>query len=56
MGSGISQLIGKEYPVLTDNIGVKKYAESGNPEELATKYGLQPENIVNAAKQIVGRK
>ena len=56
MGSGISQLIGKEYPVLTDNIGVKKYAESGNPEDLATKYGLQPENIVNAAKQIVGRK
>ena len=56
MGSGISQLIGKEHPVLTYNIGVEKYAESGNPEDLATKYGLQSENIVNVAKQIVHSK
>ena len=56
MGSGISQLIGKERPVLTYNIGVEKYAESGNPEDLATKYGLQSENIVNVAKQIVHSK
>ena len=56
MGSGISQLIGKEYPVLTYNIGVEKYAESGNPEDLATKYGLQPVNIVDIAKQIVQNK
>ena len=56
MGSGISQLIGKERPVLTYNIGVEKYAESGNPEDLATKYGLQSENIVNTAKQIVHSK
>ena len=56
MGSGISQLIGKEYPVLTYNIGVEKYAESGNSEDLATKYGLQSENIVNVAKQIVHSK
>ncbi len=56
MGSGISQLIGKEHPVLTYNIGVEKYAESGNPEDLATKYGLQSENIVNTAKQIVHSK
>ena len=56
MGSGISQLIGKEYPVLTYNIGVERYAESGTPEDLATKYGLQPENIVDVAKQIVQNK
>ena len=56
MGSGISQLIGKEYPVLTYNIGVERYAESGTPEDLATKYGLQPKNIVNIAKQIVQNK
>jgi len=56
MGSGISQLIGKECPVLTYNIGVEKYAESGNPEDLATKYGLQSENIVNVAKQNVHSK
>ena len=56
MGSGISQLIGKEYPVLTYNIGVERYAESGTPEDLATKYGLQPKNIVNVAKQIVQNK
>ena len=56
MGSGISQLIGKEYPVLTYNIGVERYAESGTPEDLATKYGLQPKNIVNVAKQVVQNK
>tara|TARA_B110001454_G_scaffold44284_1_gene43290 strand:- start:4652 stop:6556 length:1905 start_codon:yes stop_codon:yes gene_type:complete len=56
MGSGISQLIGKEYPVLTYNIGVEKYAESGSSEELAIKYGLQPKNIVDTAKQIVQNK
>ncbi len=56
MGSGISQLIGKEYPVLTYNIGVERYAESGTPEDLATKYGLQPENIVDVVKQIVQNK
>ena len=56
MGSGISQLIGKEYPVLTYNIGVEKYAESGSSEELAIKYGLQPKNIVDIAKRIVQNK
>ena len=56
MGSGISQLIAKEYPVLTYNIGIEKYAESGNPEDLATKYGLQPVNIADTAKQIVKNK
>lgn len=42
--------------VLTFNIGVEKYAESGSSEELAIKYGLQPKNIVDTAKQIVQNK
>jgi len=56
MGSAISQVIATEHPVLVHNIGVQNYTESGNPEDLATKYGLQPENIVQAVKKIIKQK
>ncbi|MGQ0376008.1 MAG: transketolase [Nitrososphaerota archaeon] len=56
LGSAISQVITNEYPVLVYNIGVTKYAESGSPEDLATKYGIQTENIVDAVKKIVNLK
>ena len=56
LGSAISQVVVSEYPVLVYNIGVQQYTESGSPEDLATKYGLQAENIVEAVKKIVNLK
>jgi transketolase len=56
LGSAISQVVVSEYPVLVYNIGVQQYTESGSPEDLATKYGLQAENIVDTVKKIVNLK
>ena len=56
MGSAISQLISNEFPVFTHNLGLKGYAESGSPEDLALKYGLTSKDIMNAAKNIIKKK
>ena len=53
LGGAINQLISNEYPVKIKNIGIKKYAESGSPEELAKKYNISETDIVLAVKELV---
>jgi len=56
LGSKITQFISNEYPTLTANVAIRKYAESGSPESLATKYGINVNNIVESAEKLVKKK
>lgn len=61
MGSAVAELLvsglpaGRQVPM--EFVGVKDtFGESGTPEELAHKYGLKSEDIVQAAKKAIYRK
>jgi len=56
LGSAISHLLSEKYPILVRHIGVKQYAESGSPEELAKKYQIDTIDIVNASKDLIKSK
>ena len=46
-----NQLVPQEYVAVNDTFG-----ESGNPMELMTKYGIDTQNVVAAAKKAIQRK
>lgn len=47
MGSSIAELLGEKCPTKIIRLGVKdKFAESGDPEDLYKKYGLDAEAII----------
>ncbi len=57
LGAGVSRLVSAAQPVPMAFVGVRDtYAESGKPEELMQKYGLMPENIVRAVKEVLAKK
>ncbi len=57
LGDSIAQLLGTKMPTHIEMVAVKdKFGESGKPEELLTKYGLDAAHIVVAAKRVIGRK
>ena len=57
LGAGVAQVVVEQQPVPIHMVGIKDtYAESGKPEELLTKYGLMPEDIVAAAREAIARK
>lgn len=57
LGSAVARLISQESPVPMEFIAIQdSYAESGKPEELFEKYGLNAAHIAEAAKRAVRRK
>jgi transketolase len=57
MGDAIAHVLSKNYPVPQEFVGVKdSFGESGKPEELMKKYGLDTSNIVSAAEFVISRK
>jgi len=56
LSAAINQLISNEYPVKIKNIGIKKYAESGDPEQLAKKYNIFETDIIHAVKELIKTK
>jgi transketolase len=57
LGDSIAQLLSTNYPTAVEMIGVDDtFGESGTPEQLLEKYGLNAENIVNAAIRAIERK
>lgn len=53
----ISQLLAKKNPAPVEPVAVKDtFGESGTPDELMKKYGLESENIVEAAMKAIARK
>ena len=51
--SAVSETLIQTYPVPVAAIGVSDYAESGDYEQLLTKYGFSAENIVSKVKEII---
>lgn len=57
LGESIAQVLAKNKPTPIEFVAVNDtFGESGKPEELLVKYGLDTPNIVAAAQKVVSRK
>ncbi len=57
MGSAVSEVLAKHYPVPMEFIGMQdSFGESGEPDELLTKYKMKSKNIIEAVKKVITRK
>lgn len=57
MGDAVAQVAAKHCPVPIEYIGTQDtFGESGTPNQLLAKYGLDTPNIIAAAKKVLGRK
>ncbi len=57
LGDSIAQLLAMHYPTPMEMVAVNdSFGESGAPDELMVKYGLDTPNIVEAALRAVARK
>lgn len=57
LGDSIAQLLSRENPTPVEYVAVNdSFGESGTPEELMTKYGLDAANIVKSAEKVIMRK
>jgi transketolase len=57
MGDVVAQAAAKHYPVPVEYVGTQDtFGESGTPNQLLTKYGLDAVNIVAAAKKVMLRR
>ena len=57
LGDAISQVLALDYPSPVEFVAVEdSFGESGTPEELLVKYGLDSSDIVRKAKAVLERK
>ena len=57
LGDSIAQLLARKQPTPIEMIAVNdSFGESGKPEELLKKYGLDSENIIAAAEKVMRRR
>ena len=57
LGEAVSQVLTRNFPAPQEYVGVNdSFGESGTPDELMVKYGLDTVNIVAAAKKVIERK
>lgn len=57
LGDAIAQVLVRNYPVPQEFVAINdSFGESGTPEQLMKKYGLEAENIVEAAEKAIARK
>ncbi len=57
LGDSIAQLLAVNNPTPQEYVAVNdSFGESGTPEQLMTKYGLDAEHIVAAVKKVIARK
>jgi transketolase len=57
LGESIASELARNYPAPMEIVAVNdSFGESGTPEELMTKYGIDTPNIVEAAKKAIARK
>lgn len=57
LGDSIAQLLAQNTPYPQEYVAVNdSFGESGTPDELMTKYGLDTSNIVEAAMKVLNRK
>ncbi|MFQ5740235.1 MAG: transketolase family protein [Acidobacteriota bacterium] len=57
LGGAVAEALGQSRPAPIELVGVRDtFGESGEPEELAEKYGLSALSIARAAKRVIQRK
>ncbi len=57
MGSAVAEILAKKLPTPQEFIGMQGvFGESGAPQELIKKYGMDVKDIVKAVKKVVKRK
>ncbi|MGI8599439.1 MAG: transketolase family protein [Chitinophagaceae bacterium] len=57
MGDAIAQVTSKNFPVPIEYVGTKDtFGESGTPDQLLKKYGLDVPDIIEAAEKVMTRK
>lgn len=57
LGSAVAEVLSENYPCLMKRIGLQdRYAESGKPDELYRKYGLDSESIAEEVMKFVKKK
>ena len=57
LGGALAELFARELPIPMEFIGMQDcFGESGKPEELIKKYGMDADAIIKAARQVIRRK
>lgn len=57
MGDSICQLLGRKLPAPVEMVGVDDhFGESGKPDELMSKFGLDTSHIIDAVQQVMARR
>jgi transketolase len=57
LGDSIAQVLARKLPRPLEMVAVDdKFGESGKPQELLSKFGLDTPNIVEAVKKVIARK
>lgn len=57
LGDSICQLLSNKLPTPVEMVAVHdSFGESGTPDQLLVKYGLDVPNIIDAAKKVISRK
>ena len=57
LGGAVAEVLSENYPCIMKRIGLQDtYAESGKPDELYKKYGLDAESIAEEVMKIVRKK
>ena len=57
LGDSIAQLLARKFPAPIEVVAVNDtFGESGTPEQLMKKYGLDAQNIITAVNNVVRRK
>ena len=57
LGDSIAQILARKLPTPIEMVAVNdKFGESGKPEELMVKYGIDTSNVVSAVENVLKRK
>lgn len=57
LGDSVAQLLARHWPTPQEYVAVNdSFGESGTPDQLMVKYGLDTVNIVEAAENVIKRK
>jgi transketolase len=57
LGDSVAQLLARKIPSPQEFVAVNdSFGESGTPDQLMKKYGLEKENIVEAVMKVISRK
>ena len=56
LGSAVAEVLVKNKPIPMEFVGVKdSFGESGEPDELAQKYGIDEKGIIDTVNRLIGR-